>query len=51
MGSCNDSSPGFDDIRILIYIYDIANICKRTMPIFFTDDSNLFINGKDESKI
>ena len=34
-------------LLFLIYINDLANICKHTMPIFFADDSNLFINGKD----
>ena len=38
-------------LLFLIYINDLANICKHTMPIFFADDSNLFINGKDASKI
>ena len=31
----------------LIYINDLAAICKHTMPIFFADDSNLFVNGTD----
>ena len=34
-----------------IFINDLADICKHTMPIFLADDSNLFINGKDASKI
>ena len=38
-------------LLFLIYINDLANICKHTMPIFFADDFNLFINGKDASKI
>ena len=38
-------------LLFLIYINDLANTCKHTMPIFFADVSNLFINGKDVSKI
>ena len=38
-------------LLFLIYINALADICKPTMPIFFADDSNLFINGKDASKI
>ena len=29
-------------LLFLIYINDLANVCKFTMPIFFADDSNLF---------
>ena len=38
-------------LLFLIYINDLTNICKHTLPIFFADDSYLFINGKDASKI
>ena len=38
-------------LLFLIYINDLANICKHTMPIIFAGDSNLFINEKDASKI
>ena len=31
----------------LIYIHDLANVCKYTMPILFADDSNLFLNGNN----
>ena len=34
-------------LLFLIYINDLAGICKHTMPIFFADDSNLFVNGTD----
>ena len=33
----------------LLYINDIANVCKYTMPFLFADDSNLFSSGKDLS--
>ena len=33
-------------LLFLIYINDLANVCKYTMPILFADDSNLFLNGK-----
>ena len=35
----------------LIYINDLANVCSHTMPIFFADDSNLFLNGTDPTNI
>ena len=38
-------------LLFVIYINDLANICKHTMPIFFADDSNLFINEKYASTI
>ena len=31
----------------LIYINDLALICQHTMPIFFADDSNLFLEGNN----
>ena len=34
-------------LLFLIYINDLAGICKHIMPIFFADDSNLFVNGTD----
>ena len=38
-------------LLFLIYINDLANVCKFTMPIFFADDSNLFLNGKNLDEI
>jgi hypothetical protein len=38
-------------LLFLIYINDLSNVCKSTMPIFFADDSNLFKNGKNISEI
>ena len=38
-------------LLFLIYINDLANVCKFTMPIFFADDSNLFLNGKNFERI
>ena len=38
-------------LLFLIYINDLANLCKFTMPIFFADDSNLFLNGKNLDEI
>ena len=33
-------------VLFLLYINDIANVCKYTMPFLFADDSNLFSSGK-----
>ena len=38
-------------LLFLIHIDDLANVCKFTMPIFFADDSNLFLNGKHLDEI
>ena len=38
-------------LLFLIYINDLNYVCKDAMSIFFADDSNLFINGKDATKI
>ena len=32
-------------------INDLAHVYKYTMPIFFADDSNLFLNGRDPADI
>ena len=29
----------------LVYINDLASVCRYTMPIFFADDSNVYLNG------
>ena len=34
-------------LLFLLYINDLAKICKHTMPILFADDTNLFSSGKD----
>ena len=34
-------------ILFLIYIKDLANVCKHTFPLLYADDTNLFINGED----
>ena len=33
------------------YINDLNYVCKDTMSIFFADDTNLFQNGKEISKV
>ena len=38
-------------LLFFIYINDLANVCSHTMPIFFADDSNLFLNGTDPTDI
>ena len=38
-------------ILFLIYINDLAGICKNVFSIFFADDSNIFKNGKDLKNI
>ena len=34
-------------ILFLIYINDLADVCKNVFSIFFADDSNIFKNGKN----
>ena len=34
-------------ILFLIYINDLANVCKHTFPLLYADDTNLFISGED----
>ena len=34
-------------VLFLIYINDLADVCKNVFSIFFADDSNIFKNGKD----
>ena len=34
-------------LLFLIYINDLASVCEHAMPILFTDDTNLFINGDE----
>ena len=34
-------------LLFLININNFENVCKFTMAIFFADDSNLFLNGKN----
>ena len=38
-------------LLFLIYVNDLANVCKFTMPIFFADDSNLFQDGESLNEI
>ena len=38
-------------LLFLIYINDLATVCKNTFPILFADDSNLFISGRDSDLI
>ena len=38
-------------LLFLIYINDLANVCKYIMPIFFADESNIFLNGRDPADI
>ena len=38
-------------ILFLIYINDLATVCKHTFPLLYADDTNLFKNGKDLSEI
>ena len=34
-------------LLFLIYINDLSNVCKCTMPILFADDSNIFASSDD----
>ena len=36
---------------LLLYITDLSNVCKCTMPLFFADDTNLFINGSNINEL
>ena len=38
-------------LLFLIYMNDLATVCKNTFPILFADDSNLFISGRDSDLI
>ena len=38
-------------ILFLLYINDLANICRNTLPFLFADDTNLFISGTDLTQI
>ena len=38
-------------ILFLLYINDLANICKLTSPFLFADDTNLFISGNDPHQL
>ena len=34
-------------LLFLSYINDLYNICSRSIPILYADDTNLFYKGKD----
>ena len=38
-------------LLFLLYINDLANICKHTLPVLFADDTNLFNSGKDLTEL
>ena len=38
-------------LLFLVYIIDLANVCKYSMPLLFADDTNLFYCGKDPRTI
>ena len=38
-------------ILFLMYINDLANICRNTLPFLFADDTNLFISGSNLHQI
>ena len=40
-----------DPLLFLIYINDLAFACKRTFPVLFADDSNLFISDKNPNHV
>ena len=35
----------------LLYINDLSFACKRTFPVLFADDSNLFLSGKNTDQV
>ena len=38
-------------LLFLLYINDLSFACKRTFPVLFADDSNLFLSGKDTDQV
>ena len=38
-------------ILFLVYINDLAKICRNTLPFLFADDTNLFISGSNLPQI
>ena len=34
-------------LLFLVYVNDLAKVCKKTSPILFADDTNLFKSGTD----
>ena len=38
-------------LLFLLYITDLSNVCKCTMPLFFADDTNLYINGSNINEL
>ena len=38
-------------LLFLIYINDLANVSKKIFALFFADDSNMFLTGKDPDKL
>ena len=38
-------------LLFLVYINDLCNVCKSTLPISFADDTNLFKSSQDSSII
>ena len=38
-------------LLFLLYIIDLANICKHTLPVLFADDTNLLNSGKDLTEL
>ena len=40
-----------DPLLFLIYINDLCTVCKNTIPVLFSDDTNLFSSGFDATGI
>ena len=38
-------------LLFLLYINDLQNVCQYSLPILFADDTNLFFNSKDITKL
>ena len=38
-------------LLFLLYITDLSNVCKCTMPLFFADDTNFVINGSNINEL
>ena len=41
------SKSKYQALFFLLYINDLYNVCSTSVPLLYTDDTNLFYKGKD----